>query len=119
MITEVTRYVDDPVSNSTNQISAEVTGFKGFNEFLVAHLQDKNAIISLGSDGNFNLFEIVNLESGVFSFFDLKDFDFDFLASTYGLTPTPEYHRYFQLIPNQAGQIKTNVKYLVRQGQIT
>jgi hypothetical protein len=119
MITEITRYVDDPVLNSSNQISSEVTGFRGFNEFLVAHLQDKNAIISLGSNGNFNLFEIVNLKSGVFSFFDLKDFDFDFLASSYGLTPTPEFHRYFQLIPNQAGQIKTNVKYLVRQGQVT
>lgn len=119
MVTQITRYVDDPVLTFTNQTSPEVTGFRGFNEFLIAHLQDEKAIISLGSNGNFNLFEIVSLESGVFSFFDLKDFDFDFLASTYGLTPTSEFHRYFQLIPDQSGQIKENVKYLVRQGQVT
>lgn len=119
MISAVTRYVDDPIRTSVNQVSPGVINFRGFNEFLIAHLSDENAVISLGTNGNFNLFEIVSLESGVFSFFDLKDFDFDFLASTYGITPTPEFRRYFQLVPNQSGQIKPNVKYLVRQGSIT
>ena len=116
MISEITPYVEDPIyANGSDSIS----GFRGYGELLIAHLQDKNAVINLGSDGNFNLFEIVSLESGVFSFFDLKDFDFDFLSSTYGLTPTPEFHRYFQLIPGQTGQILNGVKYLVRQGQIS
>ena len=47
----------------------------------------------------------------------VKDFDFDFFSSSYGVTPTPEYHRYFRLIPEQAGQIIQGVKYLIRQGQ--
>jgi len=118
-IKEVTRFVDDPIFSGNSQITPKITGFRGFNEFLIANLEDENAIIDLGTDGNFNLFEIVSLETGVFSFFDLKDFDFDFFSSNYGITPTPEFHRYFQLVPNQSGQIKPNVKYLVRQGQIS
>jgi hypothetical protein len=119
MISSVTRYVDQPIYDANpNKTFGTVTGFKGFNEFLVAELQDPKAVIDLGTDGNFNLFEMSKLYSGVFSFFDLKDFDYDFLSSTYGITPTPEYHRYFKLIPEQAGQIISGVKYLVRQGQI-
>jgi len=119
MIREVTRYVDQPIyDNDPNKTFGTVTGFRGYNEFLIAELQDAKAVIDLGSDGNFNLFEMSKLYSGVFSFFDLKDFDFDFFSSTYGVTPTPEYHRYFKLIPEQPGQIIQDVKYLIRQGQI-
>jgi hypothetical protein len=119
MISQVSRYVDSPIYDSDPSKSfGTVTGFRGYNEFLVAELQDQKAVIDLGTDGNFNLFEMSKLYSGVFSFFDLKDFDYDFLSSSYGITPTPEYHRYFKLIPEQAGQIISGVKYLVRQGQI-
>jgi hypothetical protein len=119
MIESVSRYVDQPIYDGDQfKTFGTVTGFKGFNEFLVANLQDQKAIINLGSDSNFNLFEMSKLYSGVFSFFDLKDFDFDFFTSNYGQTPTPEYHRYFKLIPDQDGQIIAGTKYLVRQGQV-
>jgi hypothetical protein len=48
----------------------------------------------------------------------LKTIDFDFWSSNYGITPTPEYHRYFQLVPDQTGQLKQGIKYYVRSGQI-
>lgn len=119
MISQVTRFVDQPIyDKDPNKTFGTVSGFKGYNEFLVAELQDPKAVIDLGTDGNFNLFEMSKMYSGVFSFFDLKDFDFDFFSSSYGITPTPEYHRYFKLIPEQSGQILEDVKYLIRQGQV-
>jgi len=113
MISSVTRYVDDPTLDS----SGKVIAFKGYQELLVANLENDQAIINLGSNNNFNVYEMPTVKTGVFTFYDVKEFDFDFWASNYGITPTAEFHRYFQLIPNQAGQIKNGVKYLVRSGQ--
>jgi len=118
-ISSVTRYVDSPIyDNDPLAVTGTVTGFKGYQEYLVANLSDNSAIIELGSNSSFNVFNMAKLYSGVFTFFDLKTIDFDFWSSSYGVTPTPEYHRYFQLVPNQSGQIKVGVKYYVRQGQI-
>ncbi len=113
-IASVTRYVDDPTFDS----SGRITAFNGYQELLVANLLDQKSIINLGSNNSFNVFEMPTVKTGVFSFFDVKEFDFDFWASDYGITPTAEFHRYFQLLPNQAGQIKDGVKYLVRSGQV-
>ena len=119
LISSVTRFVDFPVyDNDLLATTGTVTGFKGYQEYFVANLSDKNAVISLGSDSSFNVYSMAKLYSGVFSFFDVKDMDFDFWSSVYGNTPTPEYHRYFQLVPNQAGQILNGVKYYVKSGQI-
>lgn len=119
MISTVTRYVDKPIyDNDPISTTGTVTGFSGYDEYLVATLSDSNAVISLGSDSNFNVFSMTSLYSGVFTFFDLKDFDFDFWSSKYGITPTPEFHRYFQLIPDQSGQIVPFEKYYVRRGEI-
>ena len=113
-ISSITRYVDNPAFDSSGDVSA----FVGYQEFLVANLEDEKAIISLGSNNMFNVYEMPKVGVGVFSFFDVKEFDFDFWASNYGITPTAEFNRYFQLVPEQAGQIKNGVKYLVRSGQI-
>jgi len=118
-IKSVTRYVDSPVYDSTvGKTYGTVTSFRGFGELLVANLEDPRARINLGSDSKFNLFEMSKLYTGVFSFFDLKDFDFDFWSSSYGITPTEEYHRYFELISGQSGQLVAGQKYLVRQGSV-
>jgi hypothetical protein len=113
-ISSITRYVDNPAFDSSGDVSA----FVGYQEFLVANLEDEKAIISLGSNNMFNVYEMPKVNAGVFSFFDVKEFDFDFWASNYGITPTAEFNRYFQIVPEQAGQIKSGVKYLVRSGQI-
>ena len=114
MIESVTRYVDDTAFDA----NGKVTGFRGYKELLIANLRDQKSVIDLGTSGSFNLFEMPKINTGVFSFFDIKDFDFDFWSSDYGETPTPEFHRYFQLIPEVRGQIKENVKYLVKSGEI-
>ena len=113
-IDSVTRYVDNPIIDSSGRVSA----FGGYQELLVANLSNQKAVINLGSNNNFNVFEMPKVKTGAFSFFDLKEFDFDFWSSSYGITPTPEFQRYFQLVPNQAGQIKNGVKYFVRSGQV-
>lgn len=119
MISTVTKFVDSPIyDNDPLSTTGTVTGFKGYQEYLVATLNDSNAIINLGSNSSFNVYSMANLYSGVFTFFDVKTIDFDFWSSTYGITPTPEYHRYFQLVPNQSGQLKPGIKYYVRSGQI-
>jgi hypothetical protein len=114
MVESVTRYVDDPVLDA----NGKVTGFRGYEELLVANLKDQKAKINLGTSQSFNLYEMPKVSTGVFSFFDIKDFDFDFWSSNYGETPTQEFHRYFQLLPETNGQIKQGVKYFVQSGEI-
>lgn len=113
IVESISRYVDQPVISN-----GAVTGFTGYEERLVANLRDQKIKIDLGSDSSFNVFEVFRPQTGVFSFFDLKDFDFDFWSSPYGETPDPEYHRYFELIPERSGQIVEGVKYFIRQGVV-
>lgn len=120
LISSVTRYVDSPIyDNDPLSTTGTVTGFKGFNEYLVANLSDNLAVISLGSDSKFNVYGMTTVYTGVFSFFDVKDFNFDFWSSTYGITPTQEFHRYFQLTPDQEGQLVPGEKYYVKRGSIS
>jgi hypothetical protein len=120
LISSVTRYVDSPVyDNNPLSTTGTVTGFKGFSEYLVANLSDNSAVINLGSNSSFNVYNMTTLYTGVFSFFDVKDFNFDFWSSTYGITPTPEYHRYFQLISGQQGQLVPGQKYYIRRGSVS
>ena len=113
-IETVTPYVDDPIFD----VNGKVTGFNGYDELLTASLKDQKSVIDLGTSQSFNLYEMPKIKTGVFSFFDIKDFDFDFWSSSYGETPTPEFHRYFQLISEVNGQIKSGVKYIVQSGEI-
>jgi len=113
MIESISRYVEDPITSS-----GTVTGFGGFQDLLVANLSNQKIKIDLGSDSRFKVFDVAKSYSGVFSFFDLKTLDFDLWSSSYGQTPTGEYHRYFDLIPGVSGQIVENAKYLVMKGSV-
>ena len=58
-ISSVTRYVDSPIyDNDPLAVTGTVTGFKGYQEYLVANLSDNSAIIELGSNSSFNVFVI-------------------------------------------------------------
>jgi hypothetical protein len=114
IIEQVDKYVDSP--SFTNGFPS---GWNGYNSLSVAVLADQNAIVSFGTNRQFNAFKMTELSTGVFTFFDVRDLDFDFYSSVYATTPTPEFYRYFQLISNQAGNIVNGVKYLVQTGSIT
>ena len=81
-------------------------------------LDDPNVFVDFGSDKSFNVHKSASLNFGVFTFFDVKEFDFDFWNSDYGYAPTPETYKYFQIQPGVSGSIKPNVPYIVKQGQI-
>lgn len=115
-ILEITKYVDDPVRDSS---TGQVTSFNNFGSLLVANLVDQNSIIDLGSDKSFNVYISKKNKIGVFTFFDSKEFDFDFWSSEYSTTPTSEAYRYYQLLENQPGVIRPDMPYFVKSGQIS
>lgn len=114
-IKEVTRYVDSPKIDSDTK---KVISFNEFSEKLVVEFQDNYSRVDLGSDESFNTYSTPDLKIGVFTFFDYKEFDFDFFSSDYSYNPFPETYRYYQIQPNREGTIEDSVSYLVKQGQI-
>ena len=126
IITNVTRYIDAPQKDPTTN---KITGFDNFSYLKVANISDyvandqskRNTIsyprVELGSDKSFNVYGTPELNIGVFTFFDTKEFDFDFWSSNYGYTPTAETYRYFQLQIGASGAISPGIPYLVKQGQ--
>jgi hypothetical protein len=114
-ILEVTKYVDEPIIDS---LTGQITSFNNFDSLLVANLANQFATVQLGSDGSFNVYSSNKSHIGVFTFFDVKEFDFDFWSSEYSYTPTPETYKYYQLEVNRTGEIEANIPYFVKSGQI-
>ena len=115
-ISSISKYVDDPVIDSDTK---KITGFNNYSYLRVAVLEDEDSTVDLGSDKSFNVYKSASLYLGVFSFFDTKEFDFDFLSSNYGYTPTSETYKYFQIQPGASGSILPNIPYIIKQGQIS
>jgi hypothetical protein len=114
-ILSVTKYIDDPKLDSNNQ----VIGYNDFSYWRVANVQNTNSLIDLGSDSSFNVYQYAKSNLGVFTFFDIKEFDFDFWSSNYSYTPTAETYKYFQIQPETEGVIEPNVPYFIKRGQIS
>lgn len=113
IIEDVVRYIDAPTVEN-----GFVTGYAGYDSFSVAILSDSQDDVSFGTTGQFNVFKMTELNTGVFTFFDVRDFDFDFYSSNYSTTPTAEIYRYFQLVSGESNIVQ-DVKYLVQSGEIT
>jgi len=116
MIDSVNKYVDAPV---IDPVTRKVFAFNDFEYKLVLNLQDIYSRINLGSDQSFNVYDSASLNLGVFTFFDTKEFNFDFFSSDYSYSPTPETYKYFQIKPGTDNVIKPNVPYFVERGQIS
>jgi hypothetical protein len=115
LIKEVGKYVDSPIYDPDTKL---VSGFNNYSIYSVAIIEDENSVISLGSDSRFNVFGPHILRSGVFTFFDFKDFDFDFWSSNYGITPNYETYRYFQLLPGKENTIVDGIEYFIKSGSV-
>jgi hypothetical protein len=113
-VNSLTKYVDSP---QRDPISGKITGFENFTYSSVLNIDD-NIEIDLGYDRSFNVYKSAKMNIGVFTFFDVKEFDFDFWSSEYGYAPTPETYKYYQLPTGVTGIIKENVPYIVKQGQV-
>ena len=116
MIDSVNKYVDDP---EIDPVTRKIVGFNDFQYKLVLNLKDIYSQINLGSDKSFNVYNWASLNLGVFTFFDTKEFNFDFWSSDYSYTPTPETYKYFQIEPNRENLIEPNIPYFVKRGQIS
>ena len=116
VIDSVNKYVDDP---KIDQTTDKIVGFNDFEYLSVVNIKDIFARINLGSDQSFNVYESPYLNIGVFTFFDTKEFDFDFWSSDYSYSPNPETYKYFDIQPGVSGSIKANVPYFVKSGQIS
>jgi len=116
MIDSVNGYVDDP---KIDPVTRKIIGFNDFEYKLVLNLQDIYSQINLGSDQSFNVYDSASLNLGVFTFFDVKEFNFDFWSSDYSYSPTPETYKYFQINPDTDNVIKPGIPYFVKRGQIS
>ena len=94
-------------------------GFKDYDKYLVATVSDQYDSVYYSFDGFINVYSKAKSSVGAFTFFDFKDFDFDFWSSNYGITPNYETYRYLELLPDTGNVIKPNVLYIVKQGQIS
>lgn len=116
MIDSVNKYVDDP---KIDPITRKIVGFNDFQYKLVLNLSDIYSQINLGSDSSFNVYDSASLNIGVFTFFDTKEFNFDFWSSDYSYSPIPETYKYFQIKPDTDNVIEPNIPYFVKRGQIS
>jgi hypothetical protein len=114
-IKEITRYIESPVIDKDTE---KVISFDGFLDKLVVEFEGDYARVDLGSDESFNTYSTPDLKVGVFTFFDSKEFDFDFFSSDYSYTPSPETYRYYQIPPEKEKSIEEGVLYFVKQGEI-
>jgi len=115
-IESITRFIDSPAYDS---ISGRVSTFKNFDTLLVANLESSDRSVPLTSrDKNISIYSNATLYSGVFTFFDVKEFDFDYWSSDYSNNPNPETYRYFSLLPSTPGVIKSGDLYYVKRGGI-
>ena len=111
----VTKYVESPVIDPTNN---KVISFQDSLTKMVVEVEDDYVRIDLGSDESFNTYSTPDLKIGVFTFFDSKEFDFDFYSSNYSYNPFPETYKYYQIQPGVINTISDGVPYFVKQGQI-
>lgn len=73
-------YVDEPIYNKTGET---IIGFKNFDKYASVYVDDKDVIFR-DSLNEIYLNELFKPSVGRFSFFPIRDFDFDFYSTEYG-----------------------------------
>lgn len=107
-------YIDEPIYDSNGIL----TGFKNFTEYTSVVIDDVNSDLLIDQSNQvINLYEVFKPKLGIFSFFNVSDFDFSFWTSNYGNAPYKELDRYFGLSPLES-KISPNVPYYVAAGEI-
>ena len=101
--------IDDVIKNSR---SGTLKDYKTHAILTYADYH-KNAKFSYSS--KIIIEEIYDNESGVFSVYPVKDLDYDFWSSDYGVTPTEEYYRFLDLQPG-VSKIGIGQSYCISKG---
>lgn len=89
-IASIAPYIDEPDFGPDGQLD----GFDKFDSFVVLSIDSPSESIDV-KHGQTIICELSKMEFGVLSFYDFKDFDFDFIKSDYNKYPSSEYKKYF------------------------
>lgn len=114
-ISKVLGYLDSPTYSDT---TGELIGFSDFDSKKIAYLENLSDIPDINKDGKVSVYIPNDMYIGVFTFFDVKEFNFDFWSSDYSITPTEETRRYFSLSENSDNIINNEI-YYVKSGSIS
>jgi len=89
---------------------------KDYTSHAIVEIEDNTHTILLGTSNTIIVEELVEIETGIFSMYGVKDLDIDFWSSTYGRTPTEEYYRYIDIQPDGISTIYPGIDYAVAAG---
>ena len=99
-----------------NDSELQYDTIKDYLTHSIIEIEDNTHTILRGSLGTIITEELINIETGLFSFYSIKDLDVDFWSSTYGRTPTEEYYRYIDVQPDGITPIYEGIDYAVASG---
>lgn len=101
-ISSIAPYIDEPDLGPNGQLD----GFDNFDSFSVLTIDSPSETVEV-KHGQAVICELSPIEFGVLSFYDFKDFDFDFIKSDYNKYPSSEYKKYFGVENLETGHIYT------------
>ena len=99
-----------------NDSELQYNTINDYSTHSIVEIEDNTHTILRGSLGTIITEELINIDTGVFSFYGMKDLDVDFWSSTYGRTPTEEYYRYIDIQPDGITPIYEGMDYAVASG---
>lgn len=89
-IQSISSYLEEPVFEE-----GEVVSFRNVDSYRIVTIVDENKEIKV-EKGDIFVFNERQLQMGVLSFYNLKDFDYDTFTTTYAKAYTNEYKKYFK-----------------------
>jgi hypothetical protein len=81
-----------------------VIGTSEYKDFGIFTLTNDKDNVSLGQNGLFVVYDLFDISIGLFSFFDIKEMDGDFLDSNYAKSPINQYKKYFDVSLLEQGE---------------
>lgn len=112
VIENIFSYVDEVKNTSRNDT------LNHYKTHAILTYRDYIKNVKIGYLGKIIVEEIYDNTVGIFSMYPVRDFDYDFWASDYNVTPTEEYYRYLDLQPNGVSKIVRGQTYCVNKGAI-
>ena len=109
------KFIGKCIDEDESELSTGV--IKDYFTHSILEIEDHTHTILFGSLGTIIVEQLIEVETGAFSIYSLKDLDIDFWSSTYGRTPTEEYYRYVDIQP-ETDSIRERIDYAVASDAI-
>ena len=108
------RFVGKFIDETEDELSYYT--IKDYTSHAIVEIEDNTHTILLGTSNTIIVEELVEIETGIFSMYGVRDLDIDFWSSTYGRTPTEEYYRYIDVQPDGVSTIYPGIDYALAAG---